>query len=344
MADPKSGYFIYNGKVYERAYRPLDKAWTVMDDSGKGLDYGTNKSIYDAANVATDIYEDINSARQAGANAMRARGFAIGENGNWVKDGLEYDSNGKLITASPEEGARISNAIKSSTSSANPSDILNPLTTAGLNTALKISQLPSEANRRGLFTGNLSSYRARKNWVQEHKDYLKEKGAGINWDNYSGTAEQNLALKRLLGGYDAWNQSKVAKEERARTAKAQPTTAQAEKWVREEYNSGRPWQDAELLNMDGDAALYLNKEDYGRWIGLQTGHRQARPYVAASNIQTAGAPYARTNPYLAAIPISEVVSNPITQEMKFKMNPLGYTYRPPIKRTGGKVNYYNFFK
>ena len=45
MADPKSGYFTYNGKVYERAYRPLDKAWTVMDDSGKGLDYGTNKAI-----------------------------------------------------------------------------------------------------------------------------------------------------------------------------------------------------------------------------------------------------------------------------------------------------------
>ena len=305
MADPKSGYFTYNGKVYERAYRPLDKAWTVMDDSGKGLDYGTNKAIYDAANVATDIYEDIASARQAAA-------------------------------------------------------------------------APSSTPFAGHFTGNLRSYQSRKDWVQQHKDYLKEKGAGINWDNYSGTAEQNLALKRLLGGYDAWEHQQVEKEKERNKdlvrlepqkkyvgqtlPKTTPTSVVSVDIPElndhifniqgldgtnirssRKISDGLP-TDSDLLNMEGKYALYLNKEDYGRWIGLQTGHRQARPYVTTSDIQTAGVPYATTNPYLAATPIPEVVSNPITQEMKFKMNPLGYTYRPSIKRTGGKVNYYNFFK
>lgn len=60
----------------------------------------------------------------------------------------------------------------------------------------------------GLFTGNLRSFQSRKNWVQEHKDYLKEKGVNIDWDNYRGTAEQNIALKRLLDGFDEWNAAK----------------------------------------------------------------------------------------------------------------------------------------
>lgn len=149
-----------------------------------------------------------------------------------------------------------------------------------------------------MFTGDLGSFQARKNWVQEHKDYLKEKGAGIDWNNYRGTAEQNLALKRLLGGYDAWNS--------ARVAAAQPRVTNEEKFVKEGYTSGRQWQDAELQNMEGSSALYLNPEDYTRWMALQTGKKPAGYVVPTPprkdiyNPSTAVAPRAQVNPIVAA--------------------------------------------
>lgn len=169
----------------------------------------------------------------------------------------------------------------------------------------RMQQEIQKQSNPGLFSGDLRSYQSRKNWVAEHKDYLKEKGANINWDNYSGTAEQNLALKRLLGGFDAWNAAKQ---------KAAPTISPAEKFVKDGYASGRPWQDAELQNMEGSSALYLNPEDYNRWRQLQFGQVQPAEYVAPAapvlnanaprkdiyNLATAQAPYAQVNPIVAA--------------------------------------------
>lgn len=204
--------------------------------------------------------------------AMQARGFKKNAAGNWEKDGVEYDNNGQ--------------PIKKTVVVTRPS-----------------------AQAQGLFSGDLRSYQNRKNWVAEHKDYLKEKGANINWDNYSGTAEQNIALKRLLGGFDEWNAAKQKA--------AAPAMSPAEKFVKDGYASGRPWQDAELQNMEGSSALYLNQDDYLRWQGLQFGLRQARPYEAPAepvkpvlnpnaprkdiyNSSTAVAPRAQVNPIVAA--------------------------------------------
>ena len=130
----------------------------------------------------------------------------------------------------------------------------------------------------GLFSGALQSYNARRNWVKEHLNYLREKGANIDWANYRGTAEQNLALKRLLGGYDAWNAAQQATVQPAQPVQpVQPTVSPAERFVKEGYQKGE-WQDEELRNMDGDHAIYLNKDDYGRWLSLQSGIRRARPF------------------------------------------------------------------
>lgn len=211
----------------------------------------------------------------------------------------------------------------------------------------RMQQEIQKQSNPGLFSGDLRSYQNRKNWVAEHKDYLKEKGANINWDNYSGTAEQNLALKRLLGGFDEWNAAK----QKATV----PAMSPAEKFVKDGYASGRPWQDAELQNMEGSSALYLNQDDYLRWQGLQFGLRQARPYVAPAepakpvlnpnaprkdiyNPSTAVAPRAQVNPIVAAPNYgTEVGSGPTTPKAQFVMN-------PPIKRKGGNINYQKIFK
>ena len=85
-----------------------------------------------------------------------------------------------------------------------------------------------------------------------------------------------MALARLLGGYDAWNAAKQPAVQP--TEPVQPLVTPSERFVKEGYASGRPWQDAELLNMDADQALYLNKDDYGRWMSLRFGARRARPF------------------------------------------------------------------
>lgn len=218
--------------------------------------------------------------------AMQARGFKKNAAGNWEKDGVEYDSNGQPIKK------------------------------------VAVVTRPS-AQAQGLFSGDLRSYQNRKNWVAEHKDYLKEKGANINWDNYSGTAEQNLALKRLIGGFNEWNAAK----QRA----AVPAMSPAEKFIKDGYASGRHWQDAELQNMEGSSALYLNQDDYLRWQGLQFGLRQARPYVAptepASPVLNPNAPRKDIyNPATAVVPYAQV--NPIVA----------------AKKIGGKINYQKIFK
>jgi hypothetical protein len=57
-----------------------------------------------------------------------------------------------------------------------------------------------------LFTGNLRSYGARKQWVSDNAEYLKSQG----WDDariagYRGSAADNIALQKAISGKSAWD-------------------------------------------------------------------------------------------------------------------------------------------
>lgn len=167
----------------------------------------------------------------------------------------------------------------------------------------------------GLFSRALNSYQSRKNWVAEHKDYLKEKGANINWDDYSGTPEQNFALKRLLGGFDEWNAAKQKA--------AVPAMSPAENFVKEGYASGRPWQNAELQNMDADQAIHLKTPDYNRWMSLHFNQTQAKPYIIPDNSvrkdiyqsDLTTPPMAQINPIVAS-PTYKISDQTVTAPVK----------------------------
>lgn len=94
---------------------------------------------------------------------------------------------------------------------------------------------------------------------------------------------------------------------------AQPQMSAGERFVTERYNSVRPWQDAELQNMDADQAIHLKAPDYNRWISLHFNQAQSKPYVAPTtpvlnqnafrkdvyNFSTARAPFTQINPIVA---------------------------------------------
>mgnify|MGYP003307234130 CR=1 FL=1 len=66
-----------------------------------------------------------------------------------------------------------------------------------------------------MFTGDLRSYGARRQWVTDNAEYLKSQG----WDDariagYRGSAADNIALQKAISGKSAW----VAEQEAARQA------------------------------------------------------------------------------------------------------------------------------
>lgn len=76
---------------------------------------------------------------------------------------------------------------------------------------------PATPSTPGLFTGDLRSYGARKQWVSDNAEYLKSQG----WDDariagYTGSLSDNIALQKAISGKSAWD----AKQEAARQAAA----------------------------------------------------------------------------------------------------------------------------
>ncbi len=90
-----------------------------------------------------------------------------------------------------------------------------------------------------LFTDDLRSYGARKQWVADNAEYLKSQG----WDDariagYKGSAVDNIALQKAISGKSAW----VAEQEAARQADQQ----RQQKFV-EEMALSRPLEKAAII-------------------------------------------------------------------------------------------------
>jgi hypothetical protein len=64
-----------------------------------------------------------------------------------------------------------------------------------------------------LFTGDLRSYGARRQWVTDNAEYLKSQG----WDDariagYRGSATDNIALQKAISGKSAWDASQAQQQ------------------------------------------------------------------------------------------------------------------------------------
>lgn len=154
----------------------------------------------------------------------------------------------------------------------------------------------------GLFTGDLRSYGARKQWVSDNAEYLKSQG----WDDariagYRGSAADNIALQKAISGKSAWDASQAQQQAeferqreidrqkqlafendmqnsrsvdaagyRSRPVRTQPLTMQ------ERYSQMTPWKreqitfsNDQLLNMSPTQAMYLPKMQYDQYLNLK---------------------------------------------------------------------------
>ena len=100
----------------------------------------------------------------------------------WTREGFNYDPNKGWSVVEPEQPV-VENPKK---------DPAAP-------------QAPSTGTP-GLFTGDLRSYGARKQWISDNAEYLKSQG----WDDariagYRGSAADNIALQKAISGKSAWD-------------------------------------------------------------------------------------------------------------------------------------------
>lgn len=152
-------------------------------------------------------------------------------------------------------------------------------------------------------------------------DAGKVKYGGLTKDEALARQREMQAAKGFnvnLGKWGAdgmWGNQSKAEWERYQQWKAaqsaQPQMSAGEKFVSEGYASGRPWQDAELQNMDADQAIHLKTPDYNRWMSLNFNQTKAKPYIAPASpvlnpnavrkdYPTGIAPYTGVNPIVAA--------------------------------------------
>ena len=154
----------------------------------------------------------------------------------------------------------------------------------------------------GLFTGDLRSYGARRQWVTDNAEYLKSQG----WDDariagYRGSAADNIALQKAISGKSAWDASQAQQQAeferqreidrqkqlafendmqnsrsvdaagyRSRPVRTQPLTMQ------ERYSQMTPWEreqitfsNDQLMNMSPTQAMYLPKMQYDQYLNLK---------------------------------------------------------------------------
>ena len=161
---------------------------------------------------------------------------------------------------------------------------------------------PATPSTPGLFTGDLRSYGARKQWVSDNAEYLKSQG----WDDariagYRGSAADNIALQKAISGKSAWDASQAQQQAeferqreidrqkqlafengmqnsrsvdaagyRSKPVRTQPLTMQ------ERYSQMTPWErgqitfsNDQLMNMSPTQAMYLPKMQYGQYLNLK---------------------------------------------------------------------------
>lgn len=167
-----------------------------------------------------------------------------------------------------------------------------------------VSPAPSTvaSSTPGLFTGDLRSYGARKQWVSDNAEYLKSQG----WDDariagYRGSAADNIALQKAISGKSAWDASQSQQQAeferqreidrqkqlafendmqnsrsvdaagyRSKPVRTQPLTMQ------ERYSQMTPWEreqitfsNDQLMNMSPTQAMYLPKMQYDQYLNLK---------------------------------------------------------------------------
>lgn len=97
-----------------------------------------------------------------------------------------------------------------------------------------------------LFTGDLRSYGARKQWVSDNAEYLKSQG----WDDariagYRGSAADNIALQKAISGKAAWDAEQEAARQTAVAQRADDQQRQ-QKFV-EEMALSHPLEKAAII-------------------------------------------------------------------------------------------------
>ena len=163
------------------------------------------------------------------------------------------------------------------------------------------TQQPAAPSTPGLFTGDLRSYGARKQWVSDNAEYLKSQG----WDDariagYRGSAADNIELQKAISGKAAWDQEQAQNAEFARqreldrqkqlafenemaNSRSVDATGYRSKPVRtqpltmqERYSQLTPWEreqitfsNDQLKSMNPAQALYLPKMQYDQYLNLK---------------------------------------------------------------------------
>lgn len=105
---------------------------------------------------------------------------------------------------------------------------------------------PAAPSTPGLFTGDLRSYGARKQWVSDNAEYLKSQG----WDDariagYRGSAADNIALQKAISGKSAWDAEQEAARQAAAAQRANDQQRQ-QKFV-EEIAPSHPLEKAAII-------------------------------------------------------------------------------------------------
>ena len=97
-----------------------------------------------------------------------------------------------------------------------------------------------------MFTGDLKSYGARKQWVTDNAEYLKSQG----WDDariagYRGNTADNIALQKAISGKSAWDAEQEVAHQAAEAQRAADQERQ-QKFV-EEIAPSHPLEKAAVI-------------------------------------------------------------------------------------------------
>ena len=302
-------YYLNDGTLYTQAGGGIGNqansyGWKAMDwnklDPTVAVSMGLRSSVDSKGNRFYYQQNDNGTYTRYGANAQGAGyayGYGKGKDGKnyfysnfgasdanwdptkntWTREGFNYDPNKGWSVVEPEQPV-VENPKK---------DPAAP-------------QAPSTGTP-GLFTGDLRSYGARKQWISDNAEYLKSQG----WDDariagYRGSAADNIALQKAISGKSAWDQEQAQNAEfarqreldrqkqlafenemansrsvdaagyRSKPVRTQPLTMQ------ERYSQLTPWEreqitfsNDQLKNMNPAQALYLPKMQYDQYLNLK---------------------------------------------------------------------------
>lgn len=186
-----------------------------------------------------------------------------------------------------------------------------------------------------LFTGDLRSYGARKQWVSDNAEYLKSQG----WDDariagYRGSAADNIALQKAISGKASWDAEQEAARQTAVAQRADDQQRQ-QKFV-EEMASSHPLAKAAIIPPKTSAivkpqglqptAEQIKSNTLTAMLGQNTSDRRLANYGKAYDFIKTGANFVN----MSAADIRRA------KRLATKM------HRAGLMENGGQLNYANY--